>query len=70
VASRYGSQPGAVDDGHQAALVQLWHLAYRGESTLAFADAFRAIMVPFVIATVLVPLLRKPAAPVPAEIAH
>ena len=45
VASRYGSQPGAVDDGHQAALVQLWHLAYREASTLAFADAFRAIMV-------------------------
>jgi DHA2 family multidrug resistance protein len=34
-------------------------LAYREASTLAYADAFRAIMVAFVIATMLVPLLRK-----------
>ena len=59
VASRYGAMPGSVDDGHVAALKQLWHLAYREASTLAFADAFRAIMVAFVIATLLVPLLRK-----------
>jgi DHA2 family multidrug resistance protein len=58
-ASRYGTMPGSVDDGHVAALKQLWHLAYREASTLAFADAFRAIMVAFVIATLLVPLLRK-----------
>ncbi len=59
VASRYGAMPASVDDGHVAALKQLWHLAYREASTLAFADAFRAIMVAFVIATLLVPLLRK-----------
>ena len=59
VASRYGAMPGSVDDGHVAAVKQLWHLAYREASTLAFADAFRAIMVAFVIATLLVPLLRK-----------
>jgi DHA2 family multidrug resistance protein len=59
VASRYGTLPASVDDGHVAALKQLWHLAYREASTLAFADAFRAIMVAFVIATLLVPLLRK-----------
>jgi DHA2 family multidrug resistance protein len=70
VAARYGAQPGAVDDGHRAALIQLWNLAYREASTLAFADAFRAIMVAFVIATLLVPLLRKPGAPVPASAAH
>ncbi len=70
VASRYGAQPGALGDGHQAAINQLWHLAYREASTLAFADAFRAIMVAFVIAALLVPLLRKPAAPVPAGAAH
>ena len=70
MASRYGAQPGAVADGHQAALIQRWHLAYREASTLAFADAFRAIMVAFVIATLLVPLLRKPGAPVPASAAH
>lgn len=35
----------------------LWQLAYREASTLAYADAFRAIMLAFVIATLLVPLL-------------
>jgi DHA2 family multidrug resistance protein len=59
VASRYGTLPASADEGHVAALKQLWHLAYREASTLAFADAFRAIMVAFVIATLLVPLLRK-----------
>ena len=49
--------------GHQAALEQLWHLAYREASTLAFADAFRAIMLAFVVATLLVPFMRKVAAP-------
>ncbi|MBS0562451.1 MAG: MFS transporter, partial [Proteobacteria bacterium] len=70
VAARYGALPGAIDDGRRAALDQLWHLAYREASTLAFADAFRAIMVAFVVATLLVPLLRKPGAPVPASAAH
>ena len=66
VAARYTARPGAVDDGHAAALNYLWHLAYREASTLAFADAFRAIMLAFVLATLLVPFLRKPAAPGPA----
>ena len=69
-AAQYAARPGAIDEGHRAALNQLWHLAYREASTLAFADAFRAIMVAFVIATLLVPLLRKPAEPVPASAAH
>jgi DHA2 family multidrug resistance protein len=60
---RYAAMPGAPDAGHQAALEQLWHLAYREASTLAFADAFRAIMLAFVLATMLVPFLRKVAAP-------
>ena len=54
--------------GHEAALQQLWNLAYREASTLAFADAFRAIMLAFVVATLLVPLMRKVAAP-PAAVA-
>src|SRR6516164_1120478 len=37
----------------------LWHLAYREASTLAFADAFNAIMLAFITATLLVPLLRQ-----------
>ena len=63
VTLRYGAMPGAPGAGHDAALKQLWNLAYREASTLAFADAFRAIMLAFVVATLLVPLLRKVAAP-------
>jgi DHA2 family multidrug resistance protein len=59
VSSRYAAMPGAADAGHVAALKQLWALAYREASTLAFADAFRAIMVAFAVATLLVPLLRN-----------
>jgi DHA2 family multidrug resistance protein len=44
-------------------LKQLWNLAYREASTMAYADAFRVIMVAFMVATVLVPLMRNTAAP-------
>ncbi|TGU69103.1 EmrB/QacA family drug resistance transporter, partial [Mesorhizobium sp. M1C.F.Ca.ET.144.01.1.1] len=47
------------DDGHAAALKQLWQLAYREASTMAYADAFLVIMAAFVIATALVPFLRN-----------
>jgi DHA2 family multidrug resistance protein len=57
--ARYGAMPSGAGVGHQAALEQLWHLACREASTLAYADAFRAIMVAFVLATLTVPLLRK-----------
>ncbi len=60
---RYGALPGGPRVGHQAALKQLWQLAYREASTLAYADAFRAIMLAFVVATLLVPFMRKVAAP-------
>ena len=57
--------------GHAAALKQLWHLAYREASTLAYADAFRAIMIAFVVATLLVPFLRNIAPPkTPVREAH
>jgi MFS transporter, DHA2 family, multidrug resistance protein len=59
VAQRYGMLPGSVAEGHAAALKELWKLAYREASTLAYADAFRAIMLAFVVATLLVPLLRN-----------
>jgi DHA2 family multidrug resistance protein len=59
---RWGAALGGPVAGHAAALSQLWHLAYREASTLAYADAFRAIMAAFVVATLLVPLLRKAAA--------
>ena len=71
VTARYAALPGNVGAGHDAALKQLWELAYREASTLAFADAFRAIMLAFVVATLLVPLLRKVgAAPAPSANAH
>ncbi len=66
MAGRYAVLPGALDDGHKAALERLWHLAYREASTLAYADAFRTVMLAFVVATLLVPFLRKVGAPAPA----
>jgi MFS transporter, DHA2 family, multidrug resistance protein len=56
---RWGAALGGPVAGHAAALDQLWQLAYREASTLAYADAFRAIMLAFAVATLLVPLLRK-----------
>ena len=56
---RYGAHPGSLQDGHAAAIKALWQLAYREASTLAYADAFRVIMTLLVIATLLVPLMRK-----------
>jgi DHA2 family multidrug resistance protein len=54
---------------HTMALAQLWQLTLREAQTQAYADSFLAIAVAFVIATAMVPLMRKvvaPAAP-PAE---
>jgi DHA2 family multidrug resistance protein len=65
VQDRYAVLPGSLDDGHVAALKQLWRLAYREAATLAYADAFRAIMLAFIVATLLVPLLRQVAPPRP-----
>jgi len=56
---RYAALPGSLGGGHVSALKELWLLAYREASTLAYADAFRAIMAAFVVATLLVPLLRN-----------
>lgn len=63
VEQRYGAVLGGAQEGHVAALKQLWHLAYREASTMAYADAFRAIMIAFVIATMLVPLMRNVTVP-------
>jgi DHA2 family multidrug resistance protein len=59
--SEYGAMGGL--DAHAAALKQIWQLAYREAATLAYADAFRAIMVAFAVATLLVPFLRPVGAP-------
>ncbi|MFZ2006080.1 MAG: EmrB/QacA family drug resistance transporter, partial [Stellaceae bacterium] len=71
LSQRYTASIGAADPGHLAALKQLWQLAYREASTLAYADAFQAIMVAFIVATAFVPLLRKVAQPqAPSADAH
>jgi class 3 adenylate cyclase len=63
--------PGSPEAGHLAALKTLWQLAYREASTVAYADAFRAIMLAFIVATLLVPLLRNVAAsPASASASH
>ena len=59
MAERYGALPGSPQAGHIAAMKQLWQLAYREAATLAYADAFRVIMIAFMIATLLVPLMRN-----------
>jgi DHA2 family multidrug resistance protein len=56
------------DEGVTGALHQLWLLTYREAQTQTYSDAFLAIMVCFIVATVMVPLMRKvapPAAPSP-----
>jgi len=62
VTQRFATLPGGPGIAHEAALKQLWQLAYREASTLAYADAFRAIMLAFIVATLLVPFMRKVAA--------
>ena len=55
-------------EGVTGALHQLWLLTYREAQTQTYADAFLMIMACFVIATVMVPWMRKvkpPAAPSP-----
>jgi len=60
-----------IPDGNAAALKQLWALAMREAHTLTYADAFLAIFACFVIATLMVPLMRKVAAPTaPSADAH
>ena len=47
----------------RAALQELWAITYAQASTLAYADAFRAIALAFVAAVCLAPLLRQVAPP-------
>jgi DHA2 family multidrug resistance protein len=62
---------GDIVHGQVVALKQLWALTYREAQVQTFADAFLVIAVCLVIATVMVPLLRKVAPPtVPSADAH
>jgi DHA2 family multidrug resistance protein len=68
---RHGYGVAGGFDTHAATLKQLWQLAYREASTLAYADAFRAIMIAFAVAALLVPFMRPVASgPRPAVTAH
>jgi len=67
---RYAASPAAQHAGHVAALKRLWLLAYREAATLAYADAFRAVMIAFLIGTIMVPLMRNvtpPKSPAPSH---
>jgi MFS transporter, DHA2 family, multidrug resistance protein len=50
---------GDAAHGQAAALKRLWTLTWREAQTQTYADAFLAIMACFVIATVMVPLMRS-----------
>ena len=65
VTARFHAALGDAGMAHVAALKELSQMVYREASTLAFADAFRLIMVAFIVATALVPLLRN-VTPAPA----
>jgi DHA2 family multidrug resistance protein len=69
--ARYAAAFDSAAQGHVAAIKHLWQLAYREAATMAYADAFQAIMVAFILATLVVPLLRKVAIPAaPSTNAH
>jgi MFS transporter, DHA2 family, multidrug resistance protein len=62
---------GSAPAGHLAALEQLRAIAYREAATMAYADAFRTIMLAFLVTTPLALLLRKVSPPkAPAADAH
>lgn len=63
LAARLTAVLGSVPAGHLAAVEQLRAIAYREATTMAYADAFRTIMVAFLLTTPLVMLLRKIAPP-------
>ena len=50
---------GSAAAAHRAALKQLWEQVYAQAATLSYADAFRAIMLAFILGTCMVPLMRK-----------
>ena len=61
---------GDAPQARVAGLTRLWMLTLREAQTLAYADAFLAVALAFIIATAMVPLMRRvaaPAAPPPAD---
>ena len=71
LSARLATVLGSAPAGHLAALETLRALAYREAATMAYADAFRTIMLAFLLATLLALLLRKVAPPkAPSADAH
>jgi DHA2 family multidrug resistance protein len=56
---RFSLTLGSPAAAHQAALRELWNLTYAQAETLSYSDAFRIIMCAFIIATCLVPFMKK-----------
>ncbi len=62
---------GNVSQADAASLKQLWSLAWREAQTQTYSDAFFLIMLAFIAAAALVPLMRKASAPAaPSANAH
>ncbi len=62
---------GSTQAAHATTLRLLWNLAYREASTMAYADAFRAVGIICLLATCLVPMLKRVAqTPAPSADAH
>ena len=69
--SETAARGGDALHGHAAALRTLWSLTLREAQTQTYADAFFVIALCFVVATAMVPLMRKISAPVaPSRDAH
>jgi len=69
--SQLASLLGSTQAAHAASLKLLWNLTYREASTMAYADAFRAVGLICLVATCLVPMLKKVTqAPAPSANAH
>ena len=60
-ATRYAALLGGdAEHGQAAALESLWSLTWREAQVLTYADGFLVIAICFVIATAMVPLMRRP----------
>jgi DHA2 family multidrug resistance protein len=69
--SEAAAHAGDALQGHVGALRTLWSLTLREAQTQSFADAFFVIALCFVLATTMVPLMRRLAVPVaPSRDAH
>ena len=71
LSNHLGTHLGDAPAGQALAIRQLWQLTYREALTMTFSDTFLAVMVCFLAAITLIPLLRKVAPPrAPSADAH